>query len=90
MAFAQWARGQTGLAFLGVHVTDGDEAGREFAEEYGWIFPVLSDNDWSQIGQWGISSHPASILIDEFGRIAHGFFGAADAATWDDMVAQLG
>lgn len=90
MAFAQWASEQAGLAFLGVHVTDGDEAGREFAREYGWEFPVLSDNDWSQIRQWGINSHPATILIDEFGRVAHGFFGPADAATWDNMVARLG
>ena len=67
-----------------------DEAGRAFVEECGWDFPVLSDSDWSQIGQWGIPGHPATILVDGFGRIAHRFYGAAYAATWDVMVAQLG
>ena len=90
MASAQWAERQSGLGFLGVHVDASDEAGRVFVEEYGWDFPVLSDSDWVQIGQWGISSHPVTVLVDEFGRIVGTFFRPAIPAIWDDMVAQLG
>ena len=90
MAFAEWASRQPGLGFLGVHVDASDEAGRAFVQEYGWEFPVLSDSDWSQIRQWGITGHPATVLVDESGCIAHRFYGAAYAATWDVMVAQLG
>ena len=78
------------MAFLGVHVTDGDEAGREYAEKYSWDFPVLSDNNWDQIRQWGIAGHPATILIDEFGRVANGFYGPAEAEDWDELVGALG
>ena len=67
-----------------------DEAGRKFVEEHGWEFPVLSDSNRSQISQWGITGHPATILIDELGRIVRQFYGRAYAATWDEMVAQLG
>jgi peroxiredoxin len=73
-----------------VHVTDGDDAGRDFANEYGWQFPILSDNDWGQISQWGIAGHPATILIDEFGRVAGRFYGPGDAGSWDQLVAALG
>ena len=73
-----------------MHVTDGDEAGKEFAEKYGWEFPILSDNDWGQISQWGIAGHPATILIDEFGRVANGFYGPGDASSWDELTAALG
>ena len=73
-----------------MHVVDGDEAGLRFTREYGWAFPVLSDNDWSQVRQWGINSHPVTILVDPSGRIEDAFFGPANPAIWDDMVAQLG
>lgn len=73
-----------------MHVVDGDEAGRKFTREHGWDFPVLSDNDWSQIRQWNINSHPVTILVDQSGRIEDAFFGAAAPAIWDDMIARLG
>ena len=72
-----------------MHVTDSDDAGRSFADEHRWRFPTLSDSDWGQISQWGISGHPATILIDEFGRIAGGFYGRGDANAWDDLIAGL-
>ena len=51
---------------------------------------MLSDNDWEQIRQWGIAGHPATVLIDEFGRVANGFYGPGESDTWDDLVASLG
>lgn len=78
------------MGLLGVHVTDGDDAGKSFVDAYGWDFPILSDNDWQQISQWGIAGHPATILIDEFGRVAGGFYGPGDAANWDDLASNLG
>ena len=51
---------------------------------------MLSDNDWEQIRQWGITGHPATVLIDEFGRVANGFYGPGESDTWDDLVASLG
>lgn len=77
------------MAVLGVHVADGDDRGREFVERHGWQFPVLSDNDWQQISQWGIAGHPATILIDEYGRVAGGFYGPGEAASWNDLVTNL-
>ena len=90
MAFAEWAETQTGLGFLGVHADASDEAGRKFVEEHGWEFPVLSDSKGVQLRRWEITGHPATVLVDGFGRIAHKLYGPADAATWDAMAAKLG
>lgn len=73
-----------------MHVTDGDDAGRSYVEKYGWDFPVLSDNDWEQISKWGVAGHPATILIDEFGRVANGFYGPGDTEDWEELASSLG
>ena len=36
------------------------------------------------------AGHPATILIDEFGRVAGGFYGPGDVGSWDELTAALG
>ena len=74
---------------MGVHLTDGDDNGRKFVEKHGWSFPILSDNDWVAAGKWGVQGHPALVLLDPYGRVVAGRYGAGDEAAWDELAAQL-
>lgn len=50
---------------------------------------MIEDTDWAQASGWGIRGHPAVVLVDEHGRIAGGFYGEGNAASWDELLAAL-
>ncbi|WP_372629384.1 TlpA family protein disulfide reductase [Cohnella sp.] len=66
------------LSILAVNLTatDSVEAAREFAESYGFTFPVPLDSDGTVAAKYEIRPIPTTIFVDSRGVITDGVLGA--------------
>jgi peroxiredoxin len=55
------------------------EENRRLADEHGWRFEVLLDDDWDVGQTWGASGTPTGYLVDAEGRVASDLAVGADA-----------
>jgi cytochrome c biogenesis protein CcmG, thiol:disulfide interchange protein DsbE len=71
-------RGAAGL--VGVDYTDVSGNARDFIDQYGWTFPVLSDPDGIYGARYHFSGLPTTVVLDSQGRIAATLRGPQTAA----------
>lgn len=70
------------LVILAVNCSEGQETVQKFAQDNGYTFPIVLDTDGAiQAMFGGITSIPATVIIDEEGYIVSAGTGAADADT---------
>lgn len=62
--------------------TDSVQSAREFAQNYGFTFPVVFDTDGQVGAKYEIRPIPSTMFIDSDGIITDGVFGAL---AWDDL-----
>ncbi|MEK4177046.1 TlpA disulfide reductase family protein [Aeribacillus sp. FSL W8-0870] len=69
---------------LTVNLTSIDDlqAAKIFAEEFGFVFPVLLDEDGSVAKRYHIKPIPATFFINQEGTIVDGAYGGL---TWSDL-----
>lgn len=72
------------LQILAVNLTATDtvQSAREFAQAYGFTFPVLFDSDGQVAANYEIRPIPSTIFVDSKGIITDGVLGALN---WDDL-----
>ena len=56
-------------ALVGVDYTDRPGNARDFIQQYGWTFPVLSDPDGIYGARYRFSGLPTTVVLDSRGRI---------------------
>lgn len=78
------------VVFMMVDLVDGQKEtqaiGQKFVEEQGYDFPVYFDNGQLAANSYGISSIPATFVIDSNGGIVTSYEGAIDKNTLEDAV----
>ena len=70
-------------------MNDDPGSAREFVDRYGWTFPTIDDSDYSEVAKYGITGHPATLLVDENGGFVGGFYGEGNAEAWDALASEL-
>ena len=85
------------IHFLIVNMTDGVQetvlSATSFIEELGYQFPVYYDSDLDAAMQYGVSSIPATYIIDEYGYIvawANGALSMESLSLGIEMVIEKG
>jgi thiol-disulfide isomerase/thioredoxin len=74
-ALVEFARETPGVVVLGVATTDQPAASRAFARDYGVDFPLGVDRRGSTAAAFGVGGLPATVFVDEEGRVAQTVFG---------------
>ncbi|MGV1047059.1 MAG: TlpA family protein disulfide reductase [Solirubrobacterales bacterium] len=69
-----------GARLVGVDYTDREDAGRRFAEKYGWSFPILDDPDGIYGARYRLGGLPTTVVLDSSGRIVELLRGPQTAA----------
>ena len=87
-AFYQ-AHQSDGFILLSVNVSESAEDAAAYIEEKGYQFPVWSDPTGNTMIEFGINGLPASILLDEAGRIRKVWFGPLTREMLDEAVLPL-
>ena len=72
--------GQRGLAMVGVHTPEGEgekkiESVRSKANEVGFNFPIVIDNERKNWDLWGAGVWPSVYVIDKRGYIRYWWIG---------------
>ncbi|MFC5701513.1 peroxiredoxin family protein [Cohnella faecalis] len=69
------------LTIIAINLTaaDSEKSAREFADEYGFSFPVLLDKDGSVAKRYKIRPIPSTFFIDKDGYIVDGVLGSLGA-----------
>ncbi|BBI31632.1 TlpA family protein disulfide reductase [Cohnella abietis] len=70
---------------INLTATDSVKSAQQFAQEYGFTFPVVFDTDGEVAARYEIRPIPSTIFIDSQGIITDGVLGAL---TWDDLQAR--
>ncbi|WP_239616046.1 TlpA family protein disulfide reductase [Cohnella mopanensis] len=70
------------IVAINLTATDSVQSAREFAQNYGFTFPVLFDPDGKTGASYEIRPIPTTLFIDSQGIITDGVLGAL---TWDDL-----
>jgi cytochrome c biogenesis protein CcmG/thiol:disulfide interchange protein DsbE len=65
---------------VGVDYTDQAGNARDFIQQYGWTFPVLSDPDGIYGARYRFSGLPTTVVLDARGRIVETLRGPQSAA----------
>lgn len=68
-----------GVVFLGVNYKDSSVAAREFMEEYGMTYPVVSDSNEDLAEELGVKGIPETFFIDADGAFVGNVSGPRQA-----------
>lgn len=60
-----------GLVVAGVHVGEGVDQARAFADDYGITYPLFADDDFAFSDQIGSRSVPTLLVLNRDGRVIH-------------------
>ena len=77
---ARFQKSMHGGQLVGVDYTDREGAGRNFAHEYGWTFPILDDPDGIYGARYELNGLPTTVVLDSAGRIVETLRGPQTAA----------
>jgi thiol-disulfide isomerase/thioredoxin len=89
LSAAHTAAGEDGPFVVGVNFREGSSVAREYLDELGVTYPSLRDPDGSLAYRFGVPFLPTTILIDADGRLRYRVTGEVDAATLDELVAEI-
>jgi thiol-disulfide isomerase/thioredoxin len=89
LSAAHMAAGEDGPFVVGVNFREGSSVAREYLDELGVTYPSLRDPDGSLAYRFGVPFLPTTILIDADGRLRYRVTGEVDAATLDELVAEI-
>jgi peroxiredoxin len=87
-AFYQ-AHQSEGFTLISINVGESAEDAAEYIKANGFSFPVWSDPTGNTMIEFGINGLPASILLDEAGRIRKVWFGPLTQEMLDEAVLPL-
>ncbi len=76
-----------GARLVGVDYTDKEDSAREFIDEYGWTFPVLSDPNGIFGARFSFSGLPTTVAIDSQGRIVETLRGPQTVSDLREAIA---
>jgi cytochrome c biogenesis protein CcmG/thiol:disulfide interchange protein DsbE len=83
----QQQRHPGGAALLSVVFNDSDAAARRFVQQWGALWPAVSDPNGTAANAFGVESPPMTFLINPAGRIAGVWDGPVTVAQLDAMLA---
>jgi thiol-disulfide isomerase/thioredoxin len=89
LSAAHTAAGEDGPFVVGVNFREGSSIAREYLDDLGVTYPSLRDPDGSLAHRFGVPFLPTTILIDADGRLRYRVTGEVDAATLDELVAEI-
>jgi thiol-disulfide isomerase/thioredoxin len=89
-ALVEFARETPGVVVLGVATTDEPSASRAFAREHEVDFPLGVDRRGSTAATFGVGGLPATVFVDEEGRVAQTAFGELTPGELDEYAEKLG
>lgn len=89
LSAAHTAAGDDGPFVVGVNFREGSSVAREYLDELGVTYPSVRDPDGSLASRFGVSFLPTTFLIDAEGRLRYRVTGEVDAATLDELVAEI-
>lgn len=69
------------IGIIAVNCGDDTETVTEFAEEYGYTFPIALDENLTISMMYPTNGIPYTVIVDEYGKITHISSGASDADT---------
>jgi thiol-disulfide isomerase/thioredoxin len=78
-----------GFILISINVSESAEDAAAYVEEKGYQFPVWSDPPGNTMIELGINGLPASILLDQEGRILKVWFGPLTEAMLEETVLPL-
>ncbi len=82
-------RRDDGVSLLGIVVNDTEEAARDFRDEFGLTYALAMDPGGRASIDFGLFGVPETFVIDSGGVVMARLIGAVDAATLDQVVAQV-
>jgi thiol-disulfide isomerase/thioredoxin len=77
------------VGFLGVNISDEQQAAADFAMEFGVSYPSIVDEDgaiWATIPDIPPSALPSTVIVDKQGRVAVRIIGKVDEATLSGLI----
>lgn len=87
-AFSQRMRGE-GVQLVGIVYSDRRDEAVEFRDRYGLTFPQATDPGGRTAIDFGVFGVPETYVIDRDGTVMAKLLGAVDAATLEQVVAQV-
>jgi thiol-disulfide isomerase/thioredoxin len=89
-ALVEFARETPGMRVVGLATTDEPAASRAFAREYGVEFPLGVDRRGNTAATFGVNGLPATVFLDEEGRVAGTAFGELTLPQLERAAEELG
>lgn len=85
----QRQHGGLGFTVLGIDSRDLSGDGRQFADRYELIYPLLHDGDGGMAHEYGTTGVPENFLVNPRGKVAWSTPGPVDEAMLNEVVAPL-
>ncbi len=89
-ALVEFADATPGVRVVGLAVTDEPSASRDFARDYGVDFDLGVNRRGNTAATFGVTGLPATVFLDEEGRVAQTAFGELTRQQLDDYAEKLG
>jgi thiol-disulfide isomerase/thioredoxin len=89
LSAAHTAAGEDGPFVVGVNFREGSSIAGGYLDELSVTFPSLRDPDGSLAYRFGVPFLPTTFLVDTDGRLRFRVTGEIDAATLDELVAEI-
>lgn len=83
-----WSQRNNNVSVVGVVFNDSLAAARGFQAHYGSLYPSVEDSSGRVANSLGITSPPTTVVIDSRGRISAVIYGATNAWSLGEAVAE--